>query len=447
MTDIATVDSYGYQMTDKVQSWVPCVAGNLFFDLVDPNALGSIFHNVEQHNFRHTNANDVLTHTCFVYSENDWQDEKLTNNNEGLFHVVLFFSCENYANNRCGHILLVPKDMADSIELLKLLREKSETLMSALLTTKSKEEYDALSELEQLGYRFKVDEAVIDLGNTIAMVAHENPLIVSICFDLAEDGFVSLMPGGGNGWVTGINNSRDMFEKAYYVVKYAFHRHQHHNHHADSLIGVYSASEAPEKILFDLKEAVVLAKRNKHPGKEATFSKAINDARGILAYAKSYVSILATRNTFDEQRTKQELLLLSNMGESLVVMSESNRRTRDDAIAVDARSKAVIVFLLSALGPLVLVFKDELKRFLVDSFVSPRYAAINYFMVVALLYWGGRYFMRQNLSINYSLGVVHEFLVFITKDRRGAFILSAVLVLLAILVIYYLGSRFAGQGL
>lgn len=261
-----------------------------------------------------------------------------------------------------------------------------------------------------------------DIVDKLALVCHKrkpnflektiNKIKDEICFTkiiydvaLHRDGFVFIKKTP-NCDKSDIELSRD-YHMAFMFIKRVFHYDYHHTHSHDDLLQVFPCSNGMfdfyKKQLSLLLDVVVDAKR--------LLKTAVNvEPKGIVLYAKSFITICSRRRIISNDEEKQQCKLVDNLYEELNIHNESKQKIfRNWFLDKDIYEVKVIgivpimigiVTLLSFYGALfkktssaILLFGKEIMLWVVKNLTKDE-LIINFF------------------SENYSFIIVNLFLIF-----------------------------------
>jgi len=309
--------------------WVPCLNGQLVFNLVECGLKTepgiSIVHYAINKN--------QLAEYILLHSMVDWKDfDDDEGKSNGLWSVFLLSTRHESDNTHQGCLFF-------------------------MLNQGKKEEsyYKPLKTLQTINYSLNTDQT-IDIPNKFKSLkdnlyqtsaAGEHCFYVD--FKLNSDGIVLLRPETLNNE----NEQQIIARQAYYYIKYAWHRHQHHDARAETLTTIHrwvTKAYIANALISDIKTNLVSFKREI----DITSHRDILKAKGIITYAKALVEILKARKFIDENRYNREINHLRYFQESLDISHTGihNDMLLHNSTVNDAR--AGILFLLAIMTPALL---------------------------------------------------------------------------------------------
>lgn len=402
--------------------WVPCLNGKLVFDLVecglkvDDNPVIEIVHYDKK-------GNDLVEYVL-IHSTVNWKDFG-GDDLDGVWSVLLLSERSNQGDSHVGTICFIPKKDEDSIglEIIKIASEinlnlnSEETGNVVDLFTNLKKEMDSAGQTQKYCY----------LAN----------------FNLDDDGLAWVQP----------ETSQDegiIARQAYYYIKYAWHKHRHHDSRAETLTTVH---EIPQRfdsqvhpysknryiatqLIDDLKKNLVRFKR----GIDDTSHGEVLKAKGIVSYTKSLVEILKTKRFIDRSLYRKEINHLRYFQESLDIIStgiEKNISLHNQAFS-DA--KAFILFVFAMIMPVVIINKDkdnqpEFVAWIFSLFSSnTSYFSFLALMIVFLWVYVGFQIRFGNFWIFQS--ILKKSVAYIVKDRAPNQLLSNTNVMTTMILLF-----------
>ncbi len=327
--------------------WVPCLNGQLVFDLVECGLKNGDSINILH--YAAANNSKEITEYILLHSTVNWKD--FDNGNEhlnGLWSVVLLSTRPFSENKHQGSLFFLPEEMPQENKEIQSWRDALQLWNGAL------------EDIKTLNYQLNTEQSVdvpdqfITIEQNFERISLKYLQCFKVDFTLEHDGLVWVTPTSGK--------SEDVFSRqAYYYIKYAWHRHQHHDNRAETLTTVHEVKEEgaenakynaiANSLIGDLKRNLVRFKRQM----DITSHRNILKAKGIVTYTKALVEILKTRGYIDDVWYEQEINHLHYFQESLEVSYsgiEKDMLLHNQAVN-DAR--AFILFLFSIITPALLV--------------------------------------------------------------------------------------------
>jgi hypothetical protein len=420
------------QEKDRYVGWVPCLTGQLVFGLVECGLQDSNYSTIQiKHICRDLSGS--LVEYVLVHSTVDWKDFG-DKDLKGLWSVVLL--SKRNLDSKCheGAVYLMlqgDKELNDVLEVAHKIKYK--------LQSREKVDIKSFSEFQQ-----KIDS-----------LCPNKKHFYKVDFNLEEDGVVWLSPFD-RGYSK--NDCRIIARQAYYYIKYAWHRHQHHNSRAETLTTVHivrsnsrsSNEKVAKKLIEDLKRNLVTFKRRI----DDSSHREVLRAKGIVSYTKALIEIMNSRSFIDSKYYEKELNHLSYFDESLDVISggiEKNISMHNQAVN-DAR--ALILFVFAIITPALVVNRDKI----ISSYES--YPIPNYVNWLGGLYSNGTafllfictvgiffttYILLQTRYGNFLIlmGCIKKAVAYIVADKGDngilskSNILSVVMVVLALIIVAF----------
>ena len=362
----------GQRLDKEFISWIPCVAGELFFSKTD-HGLGSFDFYISNVSVQDTDAN-FCHRTLLASSVVDWQDTDIfSQQNRGLYRVVVVARSTDYRTLH-GSVYLLEKNTADNDKLSYLRRfvPRSNCL----------NEQKMLESLQRLKTRFTAPCTVIKgseddqfLSATARQINQslesiDTTVVHKIDFDIHRTGI--MLSAVHYSKVHGLplqrnhNERRRLCGQSFYYLKFLLHKHAHHSSDNETLTTVHglkdSGYENAQVLVRDLKRGLVDAKRaRKYTG---------HSASGIAAYGATLVrvcesmgwyvkdSTLSAKNFSTlsaEHDSDSEVEYLQNVGGSLELLDQEQANAKGQS----ATSRFAQLFTSSALwlfgvlGPLL----------------------------------------------------------------------------------------------
>ncbi len=322
MTETITEHSY--------VGWVPCLSGQLVFELVECGLKNGSSINIVHHA---NNKDEKLTEYILLHSTVNWKDFGDKNYLKGVWSVVLLSKRTVDDNQHQGSVFFVLDD------------NKYE----------KKSWIKATGKLKELNYQLNTKQDTDVPSEFIAIeTGIKNSGCLSANFKLEHDGIVWLKPSPSH------HDSIIIARQAYYYIKYAWHKHQHHDNRAETLTTAHKAeveslnNSIANSLINDLKINLVRFKREICLTSHSDLLK----AKGIISYAKALVEILKNRQVIDNDFYNREINHLHYFQESLDVSYASidkDMLLHSQAVN-DAR--AIILFIFSIITPALIINKD-----------------------------------------------------------------------------------------
>lgn len=330
--------------------WVPCLNGQLVFDLVECGLVDKSSYPI---NIIHQEQNEEkITEYILLSSTVNWKDFG-GKDIEGLWTIILFSERTLSDKNHLGCIYLISKATNAKEKLFSHLTSIQE-LNYALNTGKCKNFISQFSEIEK-------DINLIHTDNCFFCYKAE--------FKLEENGTVWIGAEDNQNNQDGIG--KIIARQSYYYIKYAWHKHQHHNNRAETLTTIHSFNKneftyerkIAEALIGDLKRNLVKFKREVDP----TSYSDIQKAKGIISYAKALVEIMKSKNFITESHYKREQKHLGYFEDSLNVsysLIEKNISSYDHAFGY---ARTMILFLFAMITPALAVNRNIIKDYLISN--------------------------------------------------------------------------------
>lgn len=333
----------------KYIGWVPCLNGQLVFDLIECG-LKKEDHQWIEVIYYGKGTDGEQTEYILAHSVVDWKDfgeKELT----GVWSVVLLSKRKLKERNHEGTVYFMPKERhsEDWDKAEELMRNINLEYKTAL---KDETSPDLIKHFDQL--QQKIDNA-----------SKAESVCYKAAFKLEENGIVNLNYCNKNK----NKNSDDLDAKiitrqAYYYIKYTWHRHQHHDSRAETLttcheIPVESQNEEiAERLIGDLKRNLVRFKR----GIDHSSHREVLKATGILSYTKSLVEIMKSKKFISPDSYDKEMNHLKYFQESLEAISSGIEKdiSMHNSAVNDAR--AVILFIFAILTPALVVNRQAIEN-------------------------------------------------------------------------------------
>ena len=321
--------------------WVPCISGALLFDYATaghPSARNVIaINHVEP-------STDGLLRSIAITSTQDLRDD-ISRRYNGNFRFIAIAKAVDSGPLE-GSIYVIPAAIEERSILerpLCILKE---------IQRKSHEGVGLAADFESLK----------EVCSSI-----EDPEVYEVRFSLDPTGLV-LLEHDQTRDSPAYAEDRDSFEQlivrqSFYYLKYALHRHHHHDQANDSLTTVHPFSadnlaNAGTALLADLKRALVELKRN------STTSRCseLYQAEGICAYAKSLLNSCLKQGYIDQKNFDLEGGYLENFSRSLSVTAAQREKELQRKNEAATYARALILAAFAIVGPFMIVFRDRIAK-------------------------------------------------------------------------------------
>lgn len=321
-------------MDNSFIGWIPCVSGKLFFDY-SSCGLKKVFTNtLLDINHSELNSKHELNQFILISSQVNWKDYG-PDSQTGDYQVFLIAKRSYFSEDLEGSIYIINENKYESIR--EITHKEAKKINTKLKFTNSNsdvtisEDYYALQstlESAELTQKYKID------------------------FKINSFGFVKIF-----------NESDEynhlLFRQAYYYIKFSFHKHKHHHESSESLTTIHSIDESLEDsglvLIHDLKRSLVEMGRDFLP----TQFKLISQSQGIVTYAKSLARSCYNMGYIKEETFKSEMSYLDNLDRSLSISADKISKTITLESMVSGNARAIILFILAMITPLVLIFKEQ----------------------------------------------------------------------------------------
>jgi hypothetical protein len=326
------------QKKDCYVGWVPCLTGQLVFGLVECGLKDNNYRTIEIHHICQGMSGNPVEHVLLHSTVNwkDFGDQDL----KGLWSVVLLSerSLENRIHEGTVYLMLLGDEELNGV--LDVAHDINHKL-------KCGKEVDAKN---FSGLQEKINKLCL-----------HKPHFYKVGFNLEEDGVVWLSPFN-QGYST--DSCQIIARQAYYYIKYAWHRHQHHDSRAETLTTTHAVpsdgnnKEIAKKLIEDLKRNLVIFKR----GIDSSSHRQVLKAKGILSYAKALVEIMKSRDFICDKFYEKELNHLNYFEESLGVISDGIEKdiSMHNQAVNDAR--ALILFVFAVITPALVINRNHITE-------------------------------------------------------------------------------------
>lgn len=397
--------------------WIPTLSGQLFLDQVACQ-LSKKETRVElnvllQHN------HEVLRLLASSSTVN-WRDYGVPRS-QGEFGVVFTSIVPRLDSNICGWICLFPLPNQNNRKFDEFQDQLRE------LANRKDEEIEDEKFLNQFK-SFHKDLSRGDFGSD----RHSR-----IKFKIHRSGVVAFRSEQPD------DEDRLYIRQAFYYLKYAFHRHQHHRFEDDSITTIHNIPDEPKELgallVKDLKEAVGAIRRSHHPSNLSD----ILSAKGVCAYAQSLITTCERFSLLSPNEATFERDYVENMLRSIDVMVENYRTKIDRSAAAGNYVRSIALFVLAVMAPITLVNRQSISDRLPDNSLYVEMAVRIFgtsdgFYVFLLLFGAG--FVTWAVRYRYGTALLgidlfRRFISKIVHDRFKGYILSAIILLVGALLI------------
>lgn len=345
--------------------WVPCLNGQLVFDLVECGLKNGnsieIVHYAKDKKGR-------LTEYIILHSTVDWKDfDDEKKELKGIWSIVLLSKRSVDGSSHTGTIYFMLNENKGD----EPWRESIEAACEINVQLNTEQPID-------------IPKKFLDLESSINKTCKISSGCYKSEFVLEQDGVV---------WVTPLceddNDGKIIARQSYYYIKYSWHVHQHHDSRAETLTTVHKVnSDNPElyvanRLIGDLKRNLVKFKREI----DHTSHREIFIAKGIVSYAKALVEIMKSKEFINDDSYNKEINHLRYFQESLDITSskiEKDMALHSQAVG-DAR--AIILFMFAMITPAILANKINIIRPLPDyiEWITSWYSSGVSFIVLILI--------------------------------------------------------------
>lgn len=404
--------------------WIPCISGDLLFGCTECGLAmkGEIYANA---NSEELDPSTQQRHLHIVVSSGvDWDDEKT--GLEGKFRVVFLASAPTEVDHLEGQIYIIPF-------------YNGEWEMHGI--------GEQLSEIDKL---FLADQDIktkfVSLKNKLNGIPTNK--IFTINYKLTKSAFIFLRHNNKDKLSTP-KTSQILARQAYYYIKYAFHRHTHHDRSAESLTSTYRLpwenSDIGMMLSNGLKGSLVTLKRDLVASKY----RHLTQASGVVCYAKSLLESCKKAGFMSADDYQAEKAYFTNLGESLDIVAKKIEKKITDKQNYASNFRAVILFAVSIVAPITIIFREEIrensgsKPTQIINYIS--YFTQSYVHLVGLvgtvfgIYWLFRYATLKYGSLALALAISIEGLEKIIErlvfSRRSAKVLIRTMLILGSLMI------------
>lgn len=333
--------------------WVPCITGRLFFKFASCNLYqGTVF--ADRVCNAVDNSGNRIRHVV-ISSVVDWRDIEKDNDGatfDGKFRVTLVSTYEVGAEKMQGKVFLIP--LADS---LKLYPDAVGDILDKVNMS--------LQHRPSADFGDDVKHLLMALRKNHPPGQRHSQKIVNFTMDRC--GFVRLAMEDASAYSDSQDTVTATIRSAYYYIKYTWHKHKHHHPGDESLTTVHrivcDSNSAELAILNHLKQAL-LQKYRTSKNKDL---EGIIQARGIVCYARSLVTLLHTAQVLDKISMKKELRSLQDLDRSFKRVYEQNLNWLNNAKSSSDLFRNGLLLWLSLVAPLTLLFKENILAHLGES--------------------------------------------------------------------------------
>lgn len=330
--------------TKKYVGWVPCLNGELVFDLVecglkakDSEEISVIYYG--------KNASGQLIEYVLLYSVVDWKDFG-DETDKGLWSVVLI-SERN-----------IKSDVHEGMVFIKAYSKKTEESWQS--TLEGIRVLNAQSKKKDVP---ELKEGIDQVREKLKQVSANDDSYYQANFELEQNGLVHLSyqnKGNSSDYLDGKLITR----QSYYYIKYSWHRHQHHDSRSETLTTCHeftSDSENEEigrRLIGDLKRNLVRFKRSV----DHSSHREVLKATGIVSYTKALVEILKTKKYIENCVYEKEIKHLGYFQESLETISAAIEKdiAMHNRAVNDAR--AIVLFVFALITPALVINRDAIAN-------------------------------------------------------------------------------------
>lgn len=414
-----------FNMDYSYIGWVPCVSGRLFYEFTHLGLGESPACHI---NYVEKDTKSDLHHRYIIISSVvDWKDGK-DRESVGKYSVYMIAHKTSEETDLKGVVCICGEDVStnDIKKLEDQVREiKQHTVTGENITT-------LFSELET---------AVADINND---------RFYKVNFLIESLGFVKLSYDSGKIEGYTENHKYTVCRQAYYYVKYSLHRHTHHHDKAESLTTIHpldiEKNQIGVRLINDIRKSLVQLKKDFEPYN----CNNVYHASGIVSYAKSLVESCHKEDYVSDDEYKSEMIYFDNVKSSLEVMSDVVEKEISKNTMISGNARAIILFALSIIMPLVLVFKDKIvtddqaPNFIVTTF-GQIISSDTRILVTGLVLFVFYHIYKSNAlnhgSMLLTLKFYRDFLEKIVYEKiRASFVLSISVVMCFSLILYSMWS-------
>jgi hypothetical protein len=331
--------------------WIPCINGHLDFGLMKPGIQGGFTdksskdeHAIEINTSLSKNS-DSHHRYIILQSKVDWRDSETFNPDAGKFRVVVTAEVNqsHSMDERCltGNILIFPvagepedKLQRHQMNVHRLCHSLKECLKMEASACDFQSKFDQLVEITS--GRSRVDLLTCFFS--------------SLSFNIHPNGVIRLEYNEKSSDLD--NDSLFVIARqAFYYLKYSLHVHKHHIDEQDSLTSitpVYKDDTRPEsdaalRLICQLKRELTSIKRiqnldsREHP---------TNNALGIIAYTKSFITSLEDMGMIEHQEAAREQSRFDHLRDSFAAQNTKMSNEKNNVELVKSKSKVWLGFLL-----------------------------------------------------------------------------------------------------
>jgi len=424
------------RMFDYV-GWVPCLNGELVFELVECglNAKNDSVEIIHYDNDSDQNLKEyILLNSTVDWKDFDDKEIELI----GLWSVYVISTRPLERNQHEGSIYFMPNS------------EESKEQRNEIVETVRDINYQL-----NIGKEINVEAQFLNLEKKLSKTCSGISGCYRAEFILEQDGMVWVDPS-----LSDEEDRKIIARQAYYYIKYSWHKHQHHDHRAETLTTIHKihsagGSDIAERLVGDLKRNLVKFKREI----DHTSHRDILKAKGIVTYAKALVEIMRSKRFVDDDFYNREINHLGYFQESLDISSagiEKDMSLHNQAVN-DAR--AFVLFVFAMITPALIVnnagIKEAYRLSDIPSYIqwiSSLYSTtVNFSLILGII----SLFLFIFISINSHYGNfwifwggIKKSVAFIVKDSSaGVWFSSTNIMCFLLLVMSFLFVIFGMHGL
>ncbi len=271
----------------------------------------------------------------------------------GKFRIILQGRSTKKLTKMCGRIHILHKDFFDKFDQNKSIQK---SIQKAKVLNDNKDDDNLYIRINNL-YR------------KISLSLKEDNIASTINFSLDTHGFITLSLSNIGSMSMKEATETTLIEQAFYFIKYSLHQHQHHHHNDDNITKVHEGTldKVSFKMIDDLKMALVEKKRERS---EEANHYYLETTTGIVAYAKSLVESLLSRERIDTKEHSKQLNYFNNVNQSFI----SDYRNTDAKIKrKDSRHNSFrvwIMFFLAFTAPFLLIYRAPPSSLENENFIA-----------------------------------------------------------------------------
>lgn len=332
--------------------WIPCISGRLLFRHLScshPRAKNNL-----EVNHREQSSDGSIYRYIVLSSEIDWKDLDESDLTDGVFHLIVTGLRDEADDNFYGFVFLLPLQKAKKDHNWTAIEEHIYSIRRSAI----KREHIAHS-FNQLNDRLS---------------AYSDTEYYSVRFNITDRGFAFLEYTNTAAAPASKLHQTTICRQAFYFLKYSLHKHQHHHRDDDSLTTIHPIPENPESLgpllIDDLRKGLVEIKRRL----DALQYESLYQGRGIVSYAKSLIESCHAQGFLSHADYSRCKCYFDNVGDSLNILAEKRQRDATRRLEASNHSRSWILFWMAVVGPLVIVFKDQIVSNIETSTNTSTYA-------------------------------------------------------------------------